>query len=105
MRGGFVPTIDKKDYSKDLTKIKNKFIEEANGIIKKYEWFDNHYIFTTDFTHNGLKYGKKTKYKYQIYVKPKDRKPIQEYDEKITSLVVEIDKHLKTISSNTFMII
>ena len=97
MKGRFTPTEDKKDYSSDLKNVKNRFIEIANFVIKSFEWFDNHYIFAIDFTESGIKYGKSTKFKYKLFVKPKRQKEITRYEKQIIRTINKLNGKLKKI--------
>ena len=105
MKGKFSPTIEKKEYSKDLKYAKNKFIEEGNKIIKNNTWYNAHYIFTTDFTENGIQYNKKTKYKYQLYIKPNTKDNIETYEENIMNIIGNLNNKLvEILEAHSFII-
>ncbi len=99
MKGRFIPLEYRKDYTNSLKNVKNRFIEIANSVINTFEWFDKHYILITDFTETGIKYEKSNKYKYKIFIKPKERGEIRSFEPRILEVVgkinVELDRLFK----------
>lgn len=92
VRGRIKPTENKKDYKPDSKQLKDNTIRGVGGLFGECDWIEPHHIFTCDFTEKGILYNKPFRFKYQVYVKPNVRKPINTYRNNIVNMTSEINK-------------
>jgi hypothetical protein len=97
VKGKFKPIIDINDYNQNIKNVKNNFIINSNKILTNVDWIENHYIFTTNFTESGIKYNNSYKWKYQLYIIPKEKKNITLLNVNIKELNVNLTNILKDI--------
>lgn len=97
VKGKFKPIIDINDYNQNIKNVKNNFIINSNKILSNVNWIENHYIFTTNFTESGIKYNNSYKWKYQLYIIPKEKKNITLLNVNIKELNVNLTNILKDI--------
>jgi hypothetical protein len=97
VKGKFKPIIDINDYNQNIKNVKNNFIINSNKILTNIDWIENHYIFTTNFTESGIKYNNSYKWKYQLYIIPKEKKNITLLNVNIKELNVNLTNILKDI--------
>jgi hypothetical protein len=97
VKGKFKPIIDINDYNQNIKNVKNNFIINSNKILTNVDWIENHYIFTTNFTESGIKYNNSYKWKYQLYIIPKEKKNITLLNVNIKELNVNLTDILKDI--------
>ena len=72
------PIVDKNTYEDDIIDVKNKFTEYIDKRIKKSKHFDNNYIFNIDISSKSITYGKTSFLRYDIYLKPLNKKSISD---------------------------
>lgn len=97
VKGKFKPIIDINDYNQNIKNVKNNFIINSNKILTNVNWIENHYIFTTNFTESGIKYNNSYKWKYQLYIIPKEKKNINLLNVNIKELNINLINTLKDI--------
>jgi hypothetical protein len=97
VKGKFKPIIDINDYNQNIKNVKNNFIINSNKLLTNVDWIENHYIFTTNFTESGIKYNNSYKWKYQLYIIPKEKKNITLLNVNIKELNVNLTDILKDI--------
>lgn len=97
VKGKFQPIIDINDYNQNIKNVKNNFIINSNKLLTNVDWIENHYIFTTNFTESGIKYNNSYKWKYQLYIIPKEKKNITLLNVNIKELNVNLTDILKDI--------
>jgi hypothetical protein len=97
VKGKFKPIIDINDYNQNIKNVKNNFIINSNKLLTNVDWIENHYIFTTNFTESGIKYNNSYKWKYQLYIIPKEKKNITLLNVNIKELNVNLTNILKDI--------
>lgn len=97
VKGKFQPIIDINDYNQNIKNVKNNFIINSNKLLTNVNWIENHYIFTTNFTESGIKYNNSYKWKYQLYIIPKEKKNITLLNVNIKELNVNLTDILKDI--------
>lgn len=105
-KGRITPLLNKSDYSKDITKLKNKFNTVVENNIEKFkDYFDNEkFIYSIDISEKGISFKKGSYIKFDIYVKPKEKKDIIEYNDIISDLLININNELKQILSDIKLI-
>lgn len=85
------PTIKKKDYNDSVSIIKKEFIKNVKTIVKSYSKFEGKHICSLEMSDNGIAFGKKSYIKYDVYVKPKEIKKIDEYENDIKNMISDVD--------------
>lgn len=86
-RATVTPTISKKDFSEDISNIKKSFEKNVKTVMFKSDVFEDKYICSIEMSENGIAFGKKSHMKYDVYVKPKINKTIDEYISDVQSIV------------------
>ena len=92
VRGRIKPLEKKKDYKEESKQLKDNTIKKVGEVFKTFDWINEHYIFTCDFTEKGILYNKPFRFKYQVYVKPNDRQPLTTYKAGIMDITGKINR-------------
>lgn len=92
VRGRIKPLEKKKDYKEESKQLKDNTIKKVGEVFKTFDWINEHYIFTCDFTEKGILYNKPFRFKYQVYVKPNDRQPLTMYKPGIMDITGKINR-------------
>lgn len=92
VRGRIKPLEKKKDYKEESKQLKDNTIKKVGEVFKTFDWINEHYIFTCDFTEKGILYNKPFRFKYQVYVKPNDRQPLTMYKPGILDITGKINR-------------
>lgn len=92
VRGRIKPLEKKKDYKEESKQLKDNTIKKVSEVFKTFDWINEHYIFTCDFTEKGILYNKPFRFKYQVYVKPNDRQPLTMYKPGIMDITGKINR-------------
>jgi hypothetical protein len=88
------PITDKKDFSEEIIKIKRSFENKVKETVRNSYSFEDKHICTIEMSENGISFGKKSHVKYDIYVKPKEMKPLIEYHNDMLRLSYLFNKEL-----------
>lgn len=96
VRGRIKPLEKKKDYKEESKQLKDNTIKKVGEVFKTFDWINEHYIFTCDFTEKGILYNKPFRFKYQVYVKPNTREPLSSYRGSILDVTAKINKIIDT---------
>jgi len=91
VRGRIKPLEKKKDYKEESKQLKDNTIKKVGEVFKTFDWINEHYIFTCDFTEKGILYNKPFRFKYQVYVKPNYRQPLAMYKPGIMDITGKIN--------------
>lgn len=91
VRGRIKPLEKKKDYKEESKQLKDNTIKKVGEVFKTFDWINEHYIFTCDFTEKGILYNKPFRFKYQVYVKPNDRQPLTTHKAGIMDITGKIN--------------
>ena len=92
VRGRIKPLEKKKDYKEESKQLKDNTIKKVGEVFKTFDWINEHYIFTCDFTEKGILYNKPFRFKYQVYVKPNDRQPLTAHKAGIMDITGKINR-------------
>lgn len=85
----------KKKYEEEFTAIRNCFNSAVQkSIAKRKSVFSDKYIVDIYLTDKGLLLGKSTFIKYDMFIKPLEIKPIEEYEPIIINIIDEINDSL-----------
>lgn len=96
-KGRITPLIDKSDYSKDIISFKNNFDTIIDNNIRLFhDYFDiQKYIYNIDISQKGISFKKGSYIKFDIYVRPKVKKPFADYNEEIAAFLKKINNDIK----------
>lgn len=96
-RASITPSIKKKDFSDDVISLKKVFLNNVKTLITINNIFENKHLCNIEVSEKGLEYGKKSHIKFDVYLKPKEIKPIMEYYEDIKELSTVFNENLMGI--------
>ena len=88
------PSIQKKTYEKDILSIKHDFENFARNILDSCGDYDNNYIFSVDISEKSVKFKKTSHLRYDIYVKPKEKKTLIEHKQILSDISDKLDDKL-----------
>jgi len=91
------PITDKKDFSEEIIKIKKSFEKKVKETVRNSCSFEDKHICTIEMSENGISFGKKSHVKYDIYVKPKNIKNLDDYSNDIQTLVYQFNQTLANL--------
>ena len=92
VRGKIKPVENKKEYREESKQLKENTIKEVNKVFENFNWINEHHIFTCDFTEKGIMYNKPFRFKYQVYLKPNTRGPLNTYRDNILDVATKINQ-------------
>ena len=93
-RATITPVFKKKDFSEEIILIKRLFEKNVKKIICNSNDFEDKYICSIEMSENGISFNKKSHVKYDVYVKPKNNKNLEDYSDDIKSLVYQFNQNL-----------
>lgn len=96
-RAIITPVIKKKDFSEDIALVKKEFEKNIKRVILNSNIFENKHICSIEMSENGIAFGKKSHMKYDIYVKPKENKLLEEYFDDVKNLVYVFNQNLSEL--------
>lgn len=96
VRGRIKPIEKKKEYKEESKQLKENTIKRVNKIFENFNWINDHHIFACDFTEKGIIHNKPFKFKYQVYVKPNTREPLNTYRDNILDVTTKINQIINT---------
>lgn len=96
-RAIITPVIKKRDFSEDIALVKKEFEKNIKRIILNSNIFENKHICSIEMSENGIAFGKKSHMKYDIYVKPKENKLLEEYFDDVKNLVYVFNQNLSEL--------
>lgn len=98
-RATITPTVKKKDFSEEVELIKKTFVNSIKTTIADSLVFENKHICSIEMSENGISFGKKSHVKYDVFLKPKVIKSIEEYTSNIQYLVGVFNRNLYAMLS------
>ena len=96
-RATITPKIKKRDFSDSISKLKKVFEDNVRKTMAHLTDYDKRHICTLEISENGISYGKKSRVRYDIFIKPKTVKPLEEYRDEIQKLSHIFNTDLKTL--------
>lgn len=88
------PLLSNKLYENDILHIKNEFEKYAKYVLSLFSEYDKNYIFSIDISEKSVRYKKISHLKYEIYLKPKQKKPLAEEKERLVSISNKMENKL-----------
>lgn len=103
IKGVVTPTVKQTCYRKELTAIKSGFSKTVANDVGKLDSFSDKCICTIDINDNRMTIGKKCGMKYEIFLKPKVVRPMEEYEGEILEIVEQANHRLRAILEENHM--
>lgn len=104
-RAKLKPTIKKTNYAPDIKRIKNGFDKFVSEMLSKDKNFGDKFLFSCDVSENNLSFSKKSHIKYEVLVKPVERKNLIDYSETMSILSKDItEKLIEIMQENNFIV-
>lgn len=98
------PIVKKKEYDVEINSVKENFTSVVRDIVLECKSVEDVYIFNLDISSKGVKYGKTSFLRYDLYVRPTKRRTIEENKYRLQQLSTKLDKHLEKLLSNNGII-
>lgn len=94
------PLSKKKEYDAEINSVKESFTTFVKDAVLGCKSVENTYIFNIDISSKGVKYGKTSFLRYDLYVRPTKRVTIEEHKFGMQQLSKKLDKHLEQLLNN-----
>lgn len=88
------PIVKKKEYNDGVTSVKETFEKLVKSVVRNNSYFEDKHICSIEISENGIAFGKKSHIKYDVYVKPKEIKKLDEHETEIKSMVFIFNENL-----------
>lgn len=98
------PTIKKKEYNIEVDNIKENFTSFVNKCIINCNSIENTYLFNIDISSKGLKYGKTSFLRYDLYLRPSKQKSLAQNQFRMQQLSTKLDKYLENLLNDNGII-
>jgi predicted RNA-binding protein Jag len=98
------PAIKKKEYNIEVDDIKEKFTSFVNKCIINCNTIENIYLFNIDISSKGLKYGKMSFLRYDLYLRPTKQKSLGQNQFRMQQLSTKLDKYLEKLLNDNGII-
>lgn len=100
------PLKEGKNFSRGVDKIKTLFDDNLKKMIKSSSKFSDEYIAVIALSGESMEYGKKSFMNYDIFIRPKFPKKLNENDKAIISIITKINKKLsKSLEKQGFALV
>lgn len=93
------PLLKKNDYSEDISLLKKDFLKKIQDIVYSNSDIKRQYICHFDTNECGMTYNRNSFIKYDLYIKPKEAKHINEQKEIVTNIIGTINNDLNILLS------
>ena len=98
------PTIQKKEYDYEINSVKDRFASFVKKTVLNCKSIENLFIFNIDISSKGVKYGKTSFLRYDLYVRPTKQKTLDENQFRLQQLSLKLDRELeKLLNSNNII--
>lgn len=91
------PNVSKTNYKKEITAMQNTFLSFVDKTVKESKLFLDEYICHFDTNKEGMTYGKNSYMKYELYVRPKALKFIDDYTEEVKTLAAALNAKIDAL--------
>lgn len=98
------PLVRQKEYNENILKAKNEFTSFANNYLLNSDDVENAFIFNIDMSPKGVKFGKKSFLRYDVYLRPKVKNTLQANQGKMEHISLTLDENLERILKNNQII-
>ena len=98
------PSIKQKEYSENILKAKNEFTSFAKNYILNCNDVEDMFLFNIDMSPKGVKFGKKSFLRYDLYLRPKTKLTLEDNKTKMERISLAMDNKLEKILKNNGII-
>lgn len=98
------PSVKKKEYNENILRAKNEFTSFAKNYLLNCNDVENAFLFNIDMSPKGVKFGKKSFLRYDVYLRPKVKSTLQENQGKMENISLTLDENLERILKNNEII-
>lgn len=91
------PLVRQKEYNENILKSKKEFTSFTKDYILNCNDVDDVYLFNIDMSPKGVKFGKKSFLRYDIYLRPKTKLTLQGNQKKMEHISLALDNGLENI--------
>lgn len=98
------PSVKKKEYNENILSAKNEFTSFAKNYLINCNDVENAFLFNIDMSPKGVKFGKKSFLRYDVYLRPKVKSTLQENQGKMENISLTLDENLERILKNNEII-
>ena len=98
------PLIKQKEYNENILKAKNEFTSFAKNYILNCNDVEDMFLFNIDMSPKGIKFGKKSFLRYDLYLRPKTKLTLQDNKAKMEQISLAMDNKLEKILKNNGII-
>lgn len=98
------PTVNKKEYDCEINSVKEYFTSIVKDTVLSCKSIEDTYIFNIDISSKGVKYGKTSFLRYDLYVRPTKRRTVEENKYRLQQLSTKLDKQLEKLLNNNGII-
>ena len=98
------PLIKQKEYNENILKAKNEFTSFVKNYIINCDDVENMFLFNIDMSPKGVKFGKKSFLRYDLYLRPKTKLTLQDNKIKMEQISLAMDNKLEKILKNNGII-
>lgn len=88
------PTIKQPSYEKEIDKIKVKLKKFIETLLNSHKSFENINIFNIEISSKSVTYKKVSHLKYDLYIKPKVKRNLENYQRLIKTLSTKINSYI-----------
>ena len=95
----------KNNYANDIKKVKIQFGEYIDNYFKNTETYSKNFIYSCDVSENNVSFGKKSNLKYEVLVRPVEKKNFDDYSDDMKQLSETLSNKLHQImETNQFQV-
>lgn len=98
------PSIKQKEYNENILKAKNEFTSFAKNYILNCNDVEDMFLFNIDMSPKGVKFGKKSFLRYDLYLRPKTKLTLEDNKTKMERISFAMDNKLEKILKNNGII-
>ena len=96
-KGDIKPITEKKTYSEDIKDLKKQFKHFVKQNIDKLKTLKTEkYLCNIDISEKGLTYNKRGHFRYEIFLKPKETKELNAYENDVIDLTNNVNREMTT---------
>lgn len=89
------PLEDKRNYAEEIRNIKSSFVATVSQFFEKTSAFSSQHLCTCDVSENNIAFGKISNLKYEVVVRPLEKKMLKEYYDDVHYLTEYLCSNLK----------
>lgn len=91
------PIVKQKEYNLNVNKVKKSFTIFVDSFIKECDEVNKDYLFNIDISSKGVRYGKTSFLRYDLYLKPTIKTSLTESINKFQTISLKLDNKLESL--------